>query len=414
MEYNLQLDFLRQILKEMHISSCILTKPELMIPPEIDLRLRADLFGLDNYVDFLQNSLSQAKENTIYRFFDEYHCNYIFLRLPRTQTDSYFFIGPYLCCAPDMAWIDYKADTLMLHQGQKNHMHLYYSALPIVEDENLLLTMANALAKHLWGSSEEYAMEYVDYAIPDRYEPIPLMYTAGSNNDISLSLNTLEHSYANEKLLMEAVSKGKLHLVTSVAASVFNNGAENRLTDSLRDRKNYLIILKTLLRKAAEYGGVHPLHIHRLSSKFARQIENICTIKQSLSLQDEMIRSFCLLVKNHSLHKYSYYVGQTITLVQYDLTADLRLKSIAERLSVNPSYLSDLFHREYGCTLTEFINKQRIENGITLLRSTAKQVQEISAECGIHDVNYFIKLFKKHTGFTPNQYREKFGTHNKL
>ena len=209
--------------------------------------------------------------------------------------------------------------------------------------------------------------------------------------------------------LIEAVSKGKLHQVTAVASAVFNNGAEPRLADSLRDRKNYLVILKTLLRKAAEYGGVHPLHIHRLSSHFATQIENTRTIKESFSLQEEMIRSFCLLVKEHSLSKYSYYVGQTITLVQFDLTADLRLKTIAEKLNVNPSYLSNLFHREYGCTLTEFINKKRIEKGILLLRMTSKPVQEIAAECGIQDVNYFIKLFKKQTGFTPNQYREEVG-----
>ena len=288
-------------------------------------------------------------------------------------------------------------------------MHLYYANLPLVEDENLLLTMINTLATYLWGDPEQYTMEYVDYAIPDRYEPIPYFSTDTQGGDNAPSLSALEQNYASENQLIEAVSKGKLHQVTAVASAVFNNGAEPRLADSLRDRKNYLVILKTLLRKAAEYGGVHPLHIHRLSSHFSTQIENTRTIKESFSLQEEMIRSFCLLVKEHSLSKYSYYVGQTITLVQFDLTADLRLKTIAEKINVNPSYLSSLFHREYGCTLTEFINKKRIEKGILLLRMTSKPVQEIAAECGIQDVNYFIKLFKKRTSFTPNQYREEVG-----
>ena len=139
------------------------------------------------------------------------------------------------------------------------------------------------------------------------------------------------------------------------------------------------------------------------------QIENIRTIKQSISLQEEMIRSYCLLVKRHSLNKYSYYVGQAITLVQHDLTADLKLKTIAEKLNVNSSYLSTLFHREYGCTLTEFVNKERMNRGILLLQMTTKPIQDIAAECGIQDVNYFIKLFKKQTGFTPNRYREQIG-----
>ena len=96
-------------------------------------------------------------------------------------------------------------------------------------------------------------------------------------------------------------------------------------------------------------------------------------------------------------------------MVQYDLTADLRLKAIAERLNVNSSYLSALFHQEYGCTLTDFVNKSRIDHSIILLKSTSKPVQEIANECGIGDVNYFIKLFKKYTGFTPRHYREQMG-----
>ncbi|MBQ8238471.1 MAG: hypothetical protein IJZ39_10030 [Oscillospiraceae bacterium] len=58
------------------------------------------------------------------------------------------------------------------------------------------------------------------------------------NSESPLKLATLEHNYACENQLIDAVSKGKLHLVTAVAASVFNNGAQPRLADSLRDRKN--------------------------------------------------------------------------------------------------------------------------------------------------------------------------------
>ena len=406
MVYEAQLNFLQEILKSMHISSCVLGNPDSRIPPEIDLGLRADLFDLDNYATFLQNSMAQAQDNTIYRFFDEYDCNYIFMRLPNTK-DRYFFIGPYLLSLPLQESINQKAASIGLSPEQAGRMHLYYASLPIIEDENLLLSMANTLARHMWGAPEKYVMEYVDYAIPDRYEPIPYPVSDHHMTESSFSLSALEAHYANENLLMEAVSKGNLHQVTTVASSVFTNGTQQRLTDSLRNRKNYLVILKTLLRKAAENGGVHPLHVHRLTSHFASRIENIRSIKESLTVQEEMIRSYCQLVKRHSLSKYSFYVGQAITLVQYDLTADLSLKAISEKLNVNSSYLSNLFRREYGCTLTEFVNKQRIDHGIGLLQLTSKPVQEIAAECGIHDVNYFIKLFKKQTGFTPNRYREQ-------
>ena len=297
MAYRASLSFLRRLLKDMNISSFVLHNPDERIPADIDLRLRASLFDLENYSGFLHNSMEQAKDRTLYRFVDEYGCTYIFLRLP--EPDSYFFIGPYLLSLPSEVFISSMLSDLPLPADHAKWLSLYYASLPLIEDENLLI---------------------------------------------------------------KAVSKGKLQQVTATASTIFNNGAEPRLADSLRDQKNNLVILKTLLRKAAEMGGVHPWHIHQLSSHYADLIENCRTMKQGLSIQEEMIRSYCQLVKQHSLSKYSYYVGRAITLVQYDLTADLRLKTIAGQLNVNSSYLSRLFHQEYGCTLTQFINRQRVEH----------------------------------------------------
>ena len=404
MEYEAQLTFLRQLLRSLNVSSCVPEPGAVGIPPDIDLRLRAELFGLDNYGEFLHNSMSLAADNTLYRFRDEYGCIYLFLRLPGRE--RYFFIGPYLLTLPQEDWLKEKSAALSLTPDQERGLRLYYTALPLLEDENILLSMANTFAAHLWGSTRQYVLEYLDYAIPDRHAPVPYTPEPGHLRESLPSLSILEQNYANENRLIDAVSKGKLHLVTAAASTVFNNGAEERLTDSLRDRKNYLVILKTLLRKAAEYGGVHPIHLHRLSSHYAFLIENARTIRQILSLQEEMIRDYCQTVKRHSLSSYSYYVGQAITLIQYDLTADLRLKTIAQKLNVNSSYLSGLFHREVGCTLTEYINTQRIQRSIHLLRLTAKPIQEVAAECGFQDVNYFIKLFKKQTGLTPKRYRE--------
>ncbi len=399
-----QLLFFQSILKELFISSYILEEPAKSISPEIDLHLREELFGSNNYTNHLKNTFAQVKEHTVYRFFDEYNCHYIFLKLSENES-SYFFVGPYLTEIPSRADIEGMA-LFSKNEDAVNFLLKYYSSLPILENENLLLSMISALAKELWNNREDISMEYIDYAIPDGREPVENSPIGRTLSDTRLALATIEKNYANEKLLMEAVSSGKLHRLTAVAASVYNNGAEERLSDSLRDRKNYLIILKTLLRKAAEYGGVHPLHIHRVSSDFAKEIERLHTIKQSLALQETMIRSYCMLVKKYSLKKYSLYVSRAITLIQYDLTADLSLAAIAARLNVNASYLSDLFHREYGMTLTEYVVKERIDNAVHLLKNTKKTVQEVAAECGILDASYFTKLFKKHIGMTPNKYRE--------
>lgn len=76
------------------------------------------------------------------------------------------------------------------------------------------------------------------------------------------------------------------------------------------------------------------------------------------------------------------------------MTADLSLKAQARFLNVNASYLSTLFKKETGMTLTDYVNKKRVENAVFLLNSTSMQIQNIAQYCGIADVNYFTKISK--------------------
>ena len=80
-------------------------------------------------------------------------------------------------------------------------------------------------------------------------------------------------------------------------------------------------------------------------------------------------------------------------------------------MKVSPGYLSSIFHREKGETLTAYITASRMKAALQLLRSTHLQVQTVAAWCGIMDVQYFSKLFKKHTGQTPKDYRASFLSH---
>lgn len=103
---------------------------------------------------------------------------------------------------------------------------------------------------------------------------------------------------------------------------------------------------------------------------------------------------------------YSLLIRKALTFIDVDLTADLGLKAMAERLNVNASYLSTLFKKETGTTLTDYVSKKRIDYAILLLNTTSMQIQTIAQYCGIPDVNYFTKTFKKYVNRTPKEYRE--------
>ena len=406
MQNNEKLEFTRALLRNMGVPCSYVTGSDQGLGREVDRGLRSMVFGEENYSNILFNSLTQAERGTVYRFFDEHHCCYVFMKMP--VGEEYFFIGPYLLYSPNPSEIRGKLANDGRPASLAEELMRYYTALPLVGDENLLLTIAGTLAEGLYGKNG-YRMEYIEYMIPDRAAPTVFSPRQRQSHESAVTLAALEARYASEKELMEAVSQGQLHRVSTIAGGFYLSAAEQRLPDGLRDRKNYIIILNTLLRKAAEYGKVHPVHIDRMSARYAMEIERLTSEGEVAGLMEDMIRSYCLLVKEHSLRNHSDLVGRAIAIIHFDLPADLSLKSIAAQLNVTPSYLSALFKRECGCTLTDYVNDRRLDYALHLLTNTNRQIQNIAFECGIQDVNYFIRLFKRRTGMTPTHYRKQLG-----
>ena len=121
---------------------------------------------------------------------------------------------------------------------------------------------------------------------------------------------------------------------------------------------------------------------------------------------NQMLHSYCRLVRKHSMKQYSPLIQKAVTCIDAELSANLSLQNLAKRLNVSGSYLSTTFKKETGQTITGYINYKRIRHAMHLLSSTNLQVQTISQHCGILDIHYFSKLFKKATGLTPKEYRE--------
>ena len=107
----------------------------------------------------------------------------------------------------------------------------------------------------------------------------------------------------------------------------------------------------------------------------------------------------------YNLKNYSQPIQKIITYISTDLTADLSLKSLANQVNINPSYLSTLFKKEVGLTLTEYVNRSRIEFSKRLLAGTNQPIKSIATQSGIPDIQYFTRMFKRITGVSPKVYR---------
>lgn len=84
---------------------------------------------------------------------------------------------------------------------------------------------------------------------------------------------------------------------------------------------------------------------------------------------------------------------------------DISVKILSEKLFINKSYLSEIFKQQFGITVLEYITMVKMERAKKLLLEGNLKNYQIAEMLGFHDNEYFGRLFKKHTGVLPKDYR---------
>lgn len=104
-------------------------------------------------------------------------------------------------------------------------------------------------------------------------------------------------------------------------------------------------------------------------------------------------------------------VSNTIAKVQQfieaNLHVDMNREAIAEHVYLNPAYLSRLFRKETGQSLTDYSVNLRMARAKNELEMTNVKISDIAVSVGYSNFSHFSKLFKKTTGLTPLEYRKK-------
>lgn len=91
--------------------------------------------------------------------------------------------------------------------------------------------------------------------------------------------------------------------------------------------------------------------------------------------------------------------------IHHHIDSMLRTDYLAKLSGYSEAHLISLFHKEFGTTPNRYITRLRIDKASRLLAQTDTKIKEVAAACGFDDELYFSRVFKKHTGLCPTQYR---------
>jgi AraC-like DNA-binding protein/GGDEF domain-containing protein len=99
-------------------------------------------------------------------------------------------------------------------------------------------------------------------------------------------------------------------------------------------------------------------------------------------------------------------VQQAIDYLQANFHSDISMDDVAEQVNLNPAYLSRIFKQNTGKTMVDYLARLRIEESKKLLADSRLSIQEIAQRVGYVNTNSYIRLFKKHEGVTPGEFRK--------
>jgi AraC-like DNA-binding protein len=93
------------------------------------------------------------------------------------------------------------------------------------------------------------------------------------------------------------------------------------------------------------------------------------------------------------------------SFIKANISEDIKLGVLSEKACMSKATFYRSFKKEYGISPLEYIISEKIKLAKSLLSDPKNSLKQVAYECGFHDVNYFVRLFKKVESITPHQYQ---------
>lgn len=219
-------------------------------------------------------------------------------------------------------------------------------------------------------------------------------------------------SYSQEFERYNDVSSGDINKVKQNFTAVKKNFYEGKGTlsdDPVTNVRYHVIIATALVSRACINGGMNHDVAYTLSDIYIRRADKCNNADELIDILGEMQIDFAeRMRKLKKQNIISIHIRKCIDYIYDHLHEKLTVKSVAEYLNINESYLSKLFVKETGRGFREFIIDAKISASKNMLIYSEFSQLDISLSLGFSSQSAFINVFRKATGQTPAKFREMY------
>lgn len=215
--------------------------------------------------------------------------------------------------------------------------------------------------------------------------------------------------YEKEMEFYQSIKTGNLKEVKRLFTPLGGSGFGKLSDNPLRNLKYHLVVTIAFITRYCIEGGMEMETAYNLSDIYILRIDKCITEDEIHAIHHELVEDYAN--RMHIIAKkglYSKAILICLDLIYDNLHYKITLNGLAEKVGLNPSYLSKLFHKEVGVTVSRYISQKRIEAAENLLKYSDFSCIEISNYLCFNSESYFIQVFKSYTKLTPKEYRERF------
>lgn len=216
--------------------------------------------------------------------------------------------------------------------------------------------------------------------------------------------------YTLEKLAQQCLTNGDKEGLKNALVDTKMSEYGILSLSSLRQAKNMAISVITLASRAAIEGGVIAETAFTVNDSYIQMVESMTTPEQVDAVVMEAQYKLVDMVKEakvkeelpHPLiHKVKDYVFK-------NLQNEMKVSDMAEEFAVNADYLSYLFHKSTGKTITQYILEEKVKAAQSMLIYTENTLQEIAFALNFSSQSHFSTVFRKFTGMSPREFRDTY------
>lgn len=216
-------------------------------------------------------------------------------------------------------------------------------------------------------------------------------------------------AYDEEMLQYELMKQGDEQSIP-LGRQIFDSVTPTLLSNDLLRGWKYMFVASTTLScRYCMDGGLDAETSYNISDLYIKKADECNTVEEVKALHNAMFEEYTERMRRLSWNNNNYSVSvlRCMDYIDQHLHDQIKLEKLAHYTSTSPTYLSHLFKKEKGSTISNYIHETKVEASKVLLQYYDLTVTEISEYLAFSSSSHFIRIFQQITGMTPEVYRKR-------